>query len=88
MDIKRLIVEAGLDPSIYVTTPRFSGSVAFPAQVARGAGLLVGYDPLPENPHHGEVWGANRPNRFSGAQTSALRNAAVWFVQIDNVELV
>lgn len=87
VDIKRLIEQAGLDAREYVTTPKYIGSVAFSAGAARDENLLVGYDPSPDNPYHGEVWGENRPNRFTRAQKNALLAASVWFVEIPGVEI-
>jgi hypothetical protein len=88
VDIERLIVESGQDSKQFVTTPKFTGSVAFAVGVARSASLLVGFDPLEDNPFHGEVWGKARPNRFTGSQTTTLRNAASWYVAIDGVDII
>jgi hypothetical protein len=57
VDLEVSILEAGLNPKSYVTTPRWTGSVRFEAGALRNEGLRVGFNPLPENPHHGEVWG-------------------------------
>jgi hypothetical protein len=35
---------------------------------------MVGFDPLPENPYHGEVWGA-----FSKAKQKRLPELCQWF---------
>jgi len=43
---------------------------------------MVGFDPLPENPYHGEVWG-----KFTKAQQRRLQQLAVWFVAIPGVKL-
>jgi hypothetical protein len=40
----------------------------------RGEGFMVGFDPLPENPYHGEVWGA-----FSKAKQKRLPELCQWF---------
>lgn len=88
IDLPELILEAGLNPTDYVTTARFVGSVQFNASVAREANLLVGYDPREDNPYHGEVWGAARPNRFSRSQQRALMANSIWLVPIANVELI
>jgi hypothetical protein len=85
---ERLIMAAGLVPSEFVTSnPKHAGAVVFPANVPRASGLLVGYDPLPDNPCHGEVWGGARPNRFSNGQRKAIAASAQWFVEIDGVEI-
>lgn len=88
VDILKLIEEANLNPQEYVTTPVFTGSVCFSAQDARALGLRVGYDPLEENPYHGEVWGpADRPQRFTKGEKRALARASEWFVEIPDVDI-
>jgi hypothetical protein len=87
VDLKQLMDEASVDAKIFVTTPKHIGSVYFKANAARAADLLVGYDPLHDNAYHGEVWGKNRPNRFSKSQSQALLSACSWFVKIPGVEI-
>lgn len=94
VDVLGLMVAANVDAGQYVTTPTFIGSIAFNVRAVRAVGLWVGYDPIignpgmPDNPYHGEVWGNDRPNRFSKAQKHALLVAAKWFVKIDGVEIL
>ncbi len=89
VDIEKLIVDSGNDPEEYVTTPKYIGSVAFTAQSIRDLDLMVGYNPVDGNPHHGEVWGAGgRPNKFSNSQKRGLIAAAEWYVQIHDVEII
>jgi hypothetical protein len=57
IDIKPSIEAAGLDAATFVTTPKWTGSVVFKAGAARALGFMVGYDPITDNDHHGEVWG-------------------------------
>lgn len=85
VDIEAKIVASGLEPRRYVTTPVFTGSVCFSAQSVRDLGLWIGYDPLPENEHHGEVWGNPRPNRFTKSQVNDLQGAAEWYVPLEGV---
>lgn len=89
VDIEKLIVAGGEDPKTYVVTPVFTGAVAISASAARSLGLWVGYDPLDDNPYHGEVWNSiiNRHNKFSKAQKDGLAAAAEWYVPLDGVEL-
>ena len=88
VDIESLMIADGQDPRVYVTTPVFLGSVSFYAADIRGLQLRVGYDPIPGNPYHGEVWGGfERPNRFTSAQSRGLAAAARWYVEIPGVEL-
>jgi hypothetical protein len=80
VDLERSILEAGLDPKAYVTTPRWISSVRFEAGTLRSDGFLVGFHPIPENPHHGEVWGD-----FSKAKKRRLQALCGWFVVIEGV---
>lgn len=82
IDLERLIIEAKQDPRAYVTTPRWTGSVRFEAGALREEEFMVGFDPRPENPYHGEVWG-----KFTRAQQRRLQQLAVWFVAIPGVKL-
>jgi hypothetical protein len=80
VDLQASIERAGLDARLYVTTPRWTGSLRFDAGALRAEGFQVGYDPLPDNPHHGEVWGT-----FSKPKQRRLSQLAVWFVPIEGV---
>jgi hypothetical protein len=82
IDIKRSIEEARIVVVDFVTTPRWIGSVMFAAAVPRGQNLQVGYDPLPDNSHHGEVWGT-----FSKAKSKAIQRASHWLVPIPQVNV-
>ncbi len=87
VDIENKIIGANEDPKEYVTTPVFTGSVHFLASAIRELDLWIGYDPLPDNPHHGEVWGNPRPNRFKSSQKNGLHRLAQWYVALENVDL-
>lgn len=87
IDIEALIISDGQDPKRFVTTPTFTGSVVFTAGAARDLGLLVGYHEVPDNKYHGEVWGSNRPNRFSKRQRNGLLASSEWYVELDGVLL-
>jgi hypothetical protein len=80
VDIQKLIEERGVDARQYVTTPRWTGSVRFEAGALRQEGFQVGFDPLPDNPFHGEVWG-----EFTKRQRLILQSIAIWFVEIPGV---
>lgn len=89
VDLLALIVAAGIDPVIYVTTPRWIGSVVFSAGDLRAEGFSVGFDPIeeeppdqPGNPFHGEVWGV-----FSKAKQRRLAQIACWYVAIPDVSI-
>ncbi|RXH32020.1 hypothetical protein XH94_32500 [Bradyrhizobium zhanjiangense] len=83
IDIKRSIEEAQLVAAEFVTTPKWIGSVTMKAAVPRSVGLMVGYDPLPDNVHHGEVWG-----KFDRKKSKHLQRNSQWFVPIPGVGLV
>lgn len=82
VDLESSIIDAGVDAKAFVTTPKYTGSVWFSAGFLRAETLQVGYDPLPENPHHGEVWGS-----FTKGRRNRLLAAARWFVEIKDVYL-
>ena len=79
VDLEQSILEAGIDVITHVTSPQFLGSIRFVASELRSEDLMVGYDPLPDNAHHGEVWG----NLSKGKQRRLLKKAA-WCVEISN----
>ncbi len=87
VDIEKLIINAGEDPTTYVTTPVFTGSVKFSASDVRMLNLWVGYEPVQENPHHGEVWATTEKKSFSDGQKSGLANIARWYVELPEVDL-
>lgn len=82
VDLQQEIEQAGLDARTYVTTPRWTGSLRFEAGPLRAEGFMVGFDPLPDNPYHGEVWGS-----FSKDKQKRLRQICEWFVPIDGVAI-
>lgn len=82
VDLQRQIEEVGLDAHLYVTTPQWVGSLRFAAGALRSEDFLVGFDPLPDNPHHGEVWGI-----FSKLKQKRLCELCQWFVPIDGVSI-
>lgn len=89
VDLKQLIEKDKLDPIKYVTTPRWIGSVLFKVSDLRQNGFMVGYDPIeppqPDpNPYHGEVWCSFSENKAA----QKLKDMAVWFVSIPDVNLV
>ena len=82
VDCRRQIEEAGYDCRTFVTTPKWIGSIMFETQPVRQEGFLIGSDPLPDNPFHGEVWGS-----FTKNQVDRLKQLAVWFVEIAGVSI-
>ena len=82
IDLQRQIEEAGLVAREFITTPRWTGSIIFKAGDLRHEEFQVGYDPNPNNPFHGQVWG-----NFSNAKRKRLRGICTWFVPIENVSI-
>ena len=82
VDLEQSIVDAGLEPKRYVTSPRWIGSIRFLAGALRADDYHVGFDPLPTNPHHGEVWG-----EFGRDNRRRLRKICHWYVPIDNAQI-
>ena len=82
VDLETQIVEDGKDARAYVSSPVWTGSIRFTAGMLRGEELLVGYDPLPENPYHGVVWG-----QLTRGKQRRLLSIASWFVEIQGVGL-
>ena len=78
IDIQKLIEKDGLDPKIYVIVPPFIGAVRFITRDLREEDLLVGFEPLEENPYHGEVWG-----KFNKAKQNRMCVNAEEFVIIE-----
>jgi hypothetical protein len=56
VDIEDWMIAAGLPPLHYVSDATH-GAVRLNVGELRAKGFQVGWDPLPENPHHGAVWG-------------------------------
>lgn len=82
VDLQRQIEEADLVARDYVSEPPWLGSVRFTAGTLRNEGLQVGYDPVPENQHHGEIWG-----NFTKGKKKQLLRLATWFVEMEGVSL-
>ncbi len=83
VDLKNLIEQNGIDAKTFVSNPKFTGSILLNVGKLRELSFQVGYDPLPENPYHGEVWGT-----FSKANQKKISRLAQWFVEIPDVSLV
>lgn len=94
VDIESLMIEQNVTPKVFVTTPIYTGSVAFTAQSIRKINLWVGYDPIrnvagiPDNPYHGEVWAKTQKKNFSDAEKTGLAKLASWYVKLPDVDLV
>ena len=82
IDIEGSVLAAGLDLVQHITSPQFLGSVRFITGDLRSEDLLVGFDPIPDNDHHGEIWG-----HLPRGKRKRLLKKARWFVPIPNVAL-
>ncbi len=82
VDLERLIIDAGVEPRDFVTTPKWTGSVWWQAEQIRALTMMVGFDPTDDNPFHGQVWGA-----FTTAQRRSLQASAAWFVALPGIAI-
>ena len=83
VDLKRQIEEAGHDAKQWVSTPKFTGSIVLRVGDLRAENYKVGYDPVEDNPHHGEVWG-----QFSRGRKKKVMSMSSWFVPMEGIALV
>lgn len=83
VDIESLMLEDGINPQEFVTTPVWIGSISLMAGAFRSAGLMVGYEPVEGNPYHGEVWG-----KVTSSKSKTLAKAANWYVPISGVSVI
>jgi hypothetical protein len=88
IDVESFMLSDGVDPREHCTTPRFVGSLAFQVASFRSRNCQVGYDPLPENPYHGNVWDTAGKHKFSRSIQRALLKEATWLVPLPNVAIV
>ena len=82
VDLEAQLIEADIDPRVHVTCPRWFGSIVMVVSDVRSLELCVGFNPLKDNPYHGEVWGS-----FSKGNQRSLCNFSEWFVEIPGVRL-
>ena len=82
VDINQLIEERGILPDDYVKDKPWMGAISLGVGSTRELGFEVGYNPLSDNPFHGEIWG-----QFARAQQKALAQNATWCVEIPGVSL-
>jgi hypothetical protein len=62
VDIEEWVVADGL-ASLHYVDDETHGAVRINVGTLRATGFQVGWDPLPENPHHGAVWGIGNGSR-------------------------
>ena len=87
VDIESLIVKDGINPEDFVTNNQYPASVSFTAEQIRALGLLLGSDPTPDNPYHGQVWKGSSAGRFTPSQARRLSQAAAWYLPMPDVSL-
>jgi hypothetical protein len=85
VDLQAQIEEAGLNCREFIntTTPQCVGAIHFETGALRGVNLQVGFNPLPSNPHHGEVWG----HFTESMKRRTLPRLASWFMEIEGVAI-
>jgi len=85
VDLQVQIEKAGLDcrEHFNATAPQCIGAIRFEAGALRGLNFQVGFDPMPLNPYHGEVWG----NFTRAMKNRTLPSLARWFLEIDGVAI-
>lgn len=81
IDLERPILEDNIDPVAFVTTPKWIASVVMTTNQFREEKLQVGYDPMNDNPYHGNVWGKLTP-----AMVRKFLAESTWYVGIDGIE--
>jgi hypothetical protein len=84
VDIESFLARDNRDPIDWCKSRKWLGAIRFPASVPRQLNLSVGRDPLPENPYHGQVWGA--PLKRSPVKRKILKSSS-WVIEIDGVSL-
>lgn len=89
VDLERLIKADGKDPRVQIMLPPPAaiGAVQFLAQDFRNESLMVGYDPIYDdpirvNPYHGQIWGS-----MTSKKIKQLLRLAQWCVEIPDVTL-
>lgn len=87
IDVLKLMEKDGVDAEEFVTTPKYTGSVLLHVSEIRKEELWVGYEPVQDNPYHGEVWRQPSGGSFSRGVKRRLQKSASWFVPIPNVDL-
>lgn len=87
VDIEKLILSSGQNPKEYVINSKYLGAVSFLASEARQLDLLIGANPIIDNPFHGEVWNTTQAKRLSKRQKDGLMSSCEWFVPLDGVTL-
>lgn len=89
VDLERLILEDQQDPHLHIMLPPPAaiGAVKFTALDFRQEDLMVGFDPIYDdpvraNPYHGQVWG-----NFTQSKIKRLLKLAQWYVVIPDVTI-
>ncbi len=69
-------------------TGNYVGAVKLFAAIPRERELLVGYDPLPQNDAHGQIWRYDGTvKNISGGQAKFMKRNSKWHVEIKDVAL-
>lgn len=76
INIEKVILEQEDSVESYcLKFPNVIGAISFPAKLVRDNGGLVGYEPLDDDPAHGEIWEVKRKPK----KVKILRGARVVF---------
>ncbi len=69
-------------------TGNYVGAVKLLAAIPRDKELLVGYDPLPSNDAHGQIWRYDGTvKNITGGQANYMKRNSEWHVEIIDVAL-
>ena len=86
VDLEPFILADGIDPKRHVTTLKLMASIVLPVGSFRSRSFLVGYDPLEDNPYHGDVWqDAQRGSKLTRSVRMALLRESTWLVPVPGI---
>jgi hypothetical protein len=75
--IAKLVEESGATIAEIVRSRGMLGAIAISVREVRSRGLQAGFDPLPDDPHHGQIWG-----KITRGTSNALLVQSAWAVAI------
>ncbi len=75
--IAKLAAEAGISIEKIVASRNMLGAISVTVGQIRGRGLKVGFDPLEDDPFHGQIW-----EKITRGTANTLLSSAAWSVPI------
>ena len=84
VDLEQLLVQDGEDVDDFFKDGDCLGVVSFPVEEVRQNDFLVGYEPIPTDIYHGEVW---QPQLKRNTFAKQIKEYASWFIPIEGVSL-